>query len=39
MQTDWGQRLLSKKTSYVVLYNSSLFAALLKEEASYGGLH
>ena len=38
-QTVWGQSLLSKKTAQVVLHYSSLFATLLKEEASNGGLH
>ena len=39
MQPVWGQSLLLKKTAQVVLHNSSFFAALLKEEASNGGLH
>ena len=38
-QPVWGQSLLSEKTAQVVLHNSPLFAALLKEEASNGGLH
>ena len=38
MQAVWGQSLLPKKTAQVVLHNSSFFAALLKEEASNGGL-
>ena len=39
MQTVGGQCLLPKKTAQVVLHYSSLFATLLKEEASNGGLH
>ena len=39
MQAVCGQSLLPKKTAQVVLHNSPFFAALLKEEASNGGLH